>query len=181
VRYGQQHGTLVRTAFPATDAERAKFEVPGQRWAHVSDGERGLAVFARDLYGWNAVGLDAGGVRLGTGARAVLEDSRRDILEIRDLVEIAILGLAVYLFLRFLGKTRGAGIVRGLGLVAVGLFLVAQVVIASFDLTVLGRVLDEVEPDGDDHVGIIEPGQLVVPRLQQLVGLPGDKRLCVAS
>jgi alpha-mannosidase len=66
VRYGQQHGTLVRSAFPATDAERAKFEVPGQRWAHVTDGERGLAVFARDLYGWNAVGLDAGGVRLGT-------------------------------------------------------------------------------------------------------------------
>src|SRR5262245_65707263 len=32
--------------------------------------------------------------------------------------------------------------VRGLGLVVVGLFLVAQVVIARFDLTVLGRVLD---------------------------------------
>ncbi|MEA2720950.1 MAG: alpha-mannosidase, partial [Candidatus Eremiobacteraeota bacterium] len=66
VRYGQQHGTLVRTAFPATDAERAKFEVPGQRWAHVTDGERGVAVLTRDLYGWNAVGLKAGGVRLGT-------------------------------------------------------------------------------------------------------------------
>jgi len=60
----------------------------------------------------------------------------------RDLVEIAILALAIYLVLRFLGKTRGAGMVRGLGLVAVGLFLVAQVIIASFDLTVLGRVLD---------------------------------------
>jgi alpha-mannosidase len=66
VRYGQQHGTLVRTAFPETDAERAKFEVPAQRWAHVTDGERGLAVLTPDLYGWNAVGLDAGGVRLGT-------------------------------------------------------------------------------------------------------------------
>jgi diadenylate cyclase len=60
----------------------------------------------------------------------------------RDLVEIAILALAIYLFLRFLGKTRGAGLVRGLGLVIVGLFLLAQVVIASFDLIVLGRVLD---------------------------------------
>jgi diadenylate cyclase len=60
----------------------------------------------------------------------------------RDVVEIAILAVAIYLVLRFLGKTRGAGLVRGLGLVAVGLFLVAQVVIASFDLTVLGRVLD---------------------------------------
>jgi diadenylate cyclase len=60
----------------------------------------------------------------------------------RDLVEIGILALTIYLVLRFLGKTRGAGLVRGLGLIAVGLFLLAQVVIASFDLTVLGRVLD---------------------------------------
>jgi diadenylate cyclase len=60
----------------------------------------------------------------------------------RDLVEVGILALAIYLLLRFLGRTRGAGLVRGLGLVAVGLFLVAQVIIASFDLTVLGRVLD---------------------------------------
>jgi diadenylate cyclase len=60
----------------------------------------------------------------------------------RDLVEIAILALAIYGILRFLGRTRGAGLVRGLGLIVVGLFLIAQVVIASFDLTVLGRVLD---------------------------------------
>jgi diadenylate cyclase len=60
----------------------------------------------------------------------------------RDLVEIAILAAAIYLILRFLGKTRGAGIVRGLGLIVIGLFLAAQVIIASFDLTVLGRVLD---------------------------------------
>lgn len=60
----------------------------------------------------------------------------------RDLIEIAILALAIYMALRFLGKTRGAGMVRGLGLVAVVLFLLAQVIIASFDLTILGRVLD---------------------------------------
>ena len=60
----------------------------------------------------------------------------------RDVMEIAILAAAIYLILRLLGKTRGAGIVRGLGLVVVGLFLVAHVVIAHFDLTVLGRVLD---------------------------------------
>ena len=65
-----------------------------------------------------------------------------DALATRDLVEIAILAFTIYLVLRMLGKTRGAGIVRGLGLVVIGLFLVAQVVIASFDLTVLGRVLD---------------------------------------
>jgi alpha-mannosidase len=66
VRFGQQHGTLVRTAYPQNDAERAQFEVPGQRWAHVTDGEHGIAVFTADLYGWNAVGLSGGGVRLGT-------------------------------------------------------------------------------------------------------------------
>jgi uncharacterized protein (TIGR00159 family) len=60
----------------------------------------------------------------------------------RDLVEIAVLAVFIYLVLRFLGKTRGAGMVRGLGLLVVGLFLVAQVIISSFDLTVLGRVLD---------------------------------------
>jgi diadenylate cyclase len=60
----------------------------------------------------------------------------------RDVVEIAILAMTIYLILRLLGKTRGAGIVRGLGLIVIGLFLVAQVVIASFDLTVLSRVLD---------------------------------------
>jgi diadenylate cyclase len=62
----------------------------------------------------------------------------------RDLIEIALLSVAIYAGLRFLGKTRGSGMVRGLGLVVVGLFLVAQVVIASFDLTVLGKVLDYV-------------------------------------
>jgi diadenylate cyclase len=60
----------------------------------------------------------------------------------RDVVEIAILAATIFFVLRLLGKTRGAGIVRGLGLIAVGVFLVAQVVIASFDLTVLARVLD---------------------------------------
>jgi diadenylate cyclase len=60
----------------------------------------------------------------------------------RDVVEIVILAVALFALLRLLGKTRGAGLVRGLGLVVVGLFLVAQVVIASFDLKVLGRVLD---------------------------------------
>jgi diadenylate cyclase len=60
----------------------------------------------------------------------------------RDLIEIAIIAVAIYVLLRFLRRTRGAGIVRGLGLVVVGLFLGAQVIIASFDLTVLGRVLD---------------------------------------
>jgi diadenylate cyclase len=60
----------------------------------------------------------------------------------RDLVQVAILAVVIYALLRLLSKTRGSGLVRGLGLIAVGLFLVAQVVIASFDLTELGKVLD---------------------------------------
>ena len=48
-------------------------------------------------------------------------------LAARDLVEIAILAVAIFAVLRFLGKTRGAGLVRGLGIVVVCLFLVAGV------------------------------------------------------
>src|SRR5438477_9955633 len=65
-----------------------------------------------------------------------------DLTGPRDLIEIAILAVAIYGLLRFLGRTRGAGMVRGLGLIVVGLFLVAQVIVASFDLTMLGKVLD---------------------------------------
>jgi diadenylate cyclase len=60
----------------------------------------------------------------------------------RDIIEIAILAVAIYVLLRFLGKTRGPILVRGLALVVVGLFLLTQVVIASFELTELGQVLD---------------------------------------
>src|SRR5947209_5152689 len=65
-----------------------------------------------------------------------------DLVGTRDLVEIAILAVFIYVILRFLGKTRGSGVVRGLGLIVIGLFLVAQLVIASFHLTELGKVLD---------------------------------------
>jgi diadenylate cyclase len=77
------------------------------------------------------------GVRLGKRLTQLLE-----LVGARDLVEIAILAVAIYLVLRFLGRTRGSGLVRGLGLVLGGLFLVAQVVIASFNLVELGKVLD---------------------------------------
>ena len=65
-----------------------------------------------------------------------------DSVGVRDLVEIAILALAIFVALRLLGKTRGAGLVRGLGMIVVGLFLAAQALVVSFDLTVLGSVLD---------------------------------------
>jgi diadenylate cyclase len=65
-----------------------------------------------------------------------------ELVGARDLVQIGILAIVIYAGLRLLGKTRGSGLVRGLGLVVVGMFLVAQVIIASFDLTELGKVLD---------------------------------------
>jgi diadenylate cyclase len=65
-----------------------------------------------------------------------------EALGARDLLEIAILAAAIYVTLRFLRRSRGSGVVRGLGLVVIGLFLVAQVLIAIFNLSVLGKVLD---------------------------------------
>lgn len=65
-----------------------------------------------------------------------------DSMDSRDLIEIAILAVGIYAVLRFLRRTRGAGIVRGLGIVFCGFFLVAQLLIARFDLTELGKVLD---------------------------------------
>ncbi|CAN5366251.1 diadenylate cyclase CdaA [soil metagenome] len=65
-----------------------------------------------------------------------------ELVGTRDLVEIVILAIVIFCLLRLLGKTRGSAVVRGLGLIAVGLFLVAQVVVASFDLTELSRVLE---------------------------------------
>ena len=64
-RFGQPHGTLLRTAAPRTSAERARFEVPAQRWVHVTDGTYGAAIFAPDTYGWSALALRRGGIRVG--------------------------------------------------------------------------------------------------------------------
>ncbi len=66
VRFGQPHGTLIRTAYPQTAGERAQYEVPAQRFAHAGDEDAGLAVFALDLYGWSANGTDGTSLRLGT-------------------------------------------------------------------------------------------------------------------
>jgi alpha-mannosidase len=65
VRFGQPHGSLLRPGYPRSAAEHAQFEVPAQRYAHVDDGERGVAILAPDTYGWNARGLRGGGVRIG--------------------------------------------------------------------------------------------------------------------
>lgn len=60
----------------------------------------------------------------------------------RDLVEIGILSLLIYGILRFIGQTRGASMIRGLGIVVAGFILLLQVVIASFDFTELTKILD---------------------------------------
>ncbi len=64
VRFGQPHGSLVRPTSRATEAERARFEVPAQRWVHAHDGARGLAILSPDSYGWSSDARDDG-VRLG--------------------------------------------------------------------------------------------------------------------
>jgi diadenylate cyclase len=64
-------------------------------------------------------------------------------LEPLDGVQIGILAVVVFTFLRFLSRTgTGSSIGRGLGIVLVALFLLLQVVIASLDLAELSTVLD---------------------------------------
>src|SRR4051812_24950592 len=65
-------------------------------------------------------------------------------LGVRDLVQIAILAVVLFAFLRFLSKssTGASSLGRGLGLCVVGLFLLMQVIIAALDLPELSTVLD---------------------------------------
>lgn len=51
--YGAPHGVLRRSGREDTPERRAQFEVPGQRFAFVRDGDAGLACFALDTYGWS--------------------------------------------------------------------------------------------------------------------------------
>lgn len=66
VTYGAPHGTIERSARRDTPERRAKYEVPGQRFALVRDGSKhGAAILALDTYGWSARTLRDGGVALG--------------------------------------------------------------------------------------------------------------------
>lgn len=61
VRYGTPHGNIARRTGTDTPAERAKFEVPGQRYAlAVGPSGGGLALLALNTYGWSARLSDAG-------------------------------------------------------------------------------------------------------------------------
>ncbi len=68
--------------------------------------------------------------------------------DFRDFVEIGVLATALYFLLRVLGKTRGAALVRGLGLIFALLFLGAQFLAIRFGFSVLGRILDYVLATG---------------------------------
>lgn len=66
VTYGSPHGSITRSARNETPEERAKFEVPGQRYAIARDDARsGVAILALDTYGWSARVLPKGGVQIG--------------------------------------------------------------------------------------------------------------------
>jgi len=65
-----------------------------------------------------------------------------EAMDRRDLLEVALLAVAIFILLRLLGRARGSGVVRGLGLLAAGMFLVTQLVIVSLDLHELRKVLD---------------------------------------
>ena len=66
VTYGSPHGTISRTARAVDPSDRAKFEVPGQRFAWVRDGAgEGVAMFSLDGYGWSGRALPKGGIALG--------------------------------------------------------------------------------------------------------------------
>ncbi|UCF20031.1 MAG: alpha-mannosidase, partial [Gemmatimonadota bacterium] len=51
--YEIPYGSIGRTGVPRTKAERAKFEVPGQRWADVSTADYGVSILNDSKYGWD--------------------------------------------------------------------------------------------------------------------------------
>ncbi len=51
--YEIPYGVMGRSGNPRTKAERAKFEVPGQRWADVSADGYGVSVLNDSKYGWD--------------------------------------------------------------------------------------------------------------------------------
>jgi alpha-mannosidase len=51
--YEIPYGTIGRSGNPRTQAERAKFEVPGQRWADVSEADYGVSILNDSKYGWD--------------------------------------------------------------------------------------------------------------------------------
>jgi alpha-mannosidase len=64
--FGAPHGVVHRSGRRETPAERARYEVPGQRYALACDeAGAGVAIFALDTYGWSARTLRDGGIAVG--------------------------------------------------------------------------------------------------------------------
>ena len=51
--YEIPYGTIGRSGSPRTQAERAKFEVSGHRWADVSQDDYGVSILNDSKYGWD--------------------------------------------------------------------------------------------------------------------------------
>jgi alpha-mannosidase len=69
------YGTIGRSGQPRTQAERAKWEVPGHRWADVSTSDYGVAVVNDSKYGWD---YRDGRLRLSLLKAAIWPDSAAD-------------------------------------------------------------------------------------------------------
>jgi alpha-mannosidase len=69
------YGTIGRSGRPATQAERAKWEMPGQRWADVSADGYGVSVLNDSKYGWD---YRDGVLRLSLLKAAIWPDSTAD-------------------------------------------------------------------------------------------------------
>jgi alpha-mannosidase len=54
--YEIPYGTIGRSCRPRTQAERAKYEVSGQRWADLSDSSYGVSILNDSKYGWDCHG-----------------------------------------------------------------------------------------------------------------------------
>jgi alpha-mannosidase len=54
--YEIPYGTIGRSCRPRTQAERAKYEVAGQRWADLSDSTYGVSLMNDGKYGWDCHG-----------------------------------------------------------------------------------------------------------------------------
>lgn len=64
LEFGAPHGSISRNVQRTTPQERARFEVPGQRFVLARDGVQGLAVLSLDTYGWSGRAIPAG-VQIG--------------------------------------------------------------------------------------------------------------------
>lgn len=64
VEFGAPHGSISRSIRRDTPSRRARFEVPGQRFALARKEQSGLAILSLDTYGWSGRAIPAG-VQIG--------------------------------------------------------------------------------------------------------------------